>query len=82
MTTFDDYIRCKGIKADAIYNSESAASAVGVHPVTLKRYMFDGRRTRRHGIVSLHYHITVKGCEIIGKDLIEFLRLTHRESES
>lgn len=79
MTTFDDYIKCKGIQPNAIYNPRTAAATVGVCRKTIKEYMYIGRKTGRNGIISLHYHITVKGCEIIGKDLIEFLRLTHRE---
>jgi hypothetical protein len=80
MTTFDDYIKAKGIRADMVYTPITAAEVLKVHRQTVKGYMFDGRKTARHGVISLHYHITVNGCEIVGKDLIEFLRLTHRES--
>lgn len=80
MTTFDDYIKCKGINPNAIYSPRTAAMAIGVHRQTIREYMYTGRKTHRNGIISLHYHITVKGCEIIGRDLIEFLKLTHRES--
>jgi hypothetical protein len=79
MTTFDDYIRCKGIKADVVYRPAEAAKLIGVNPFTVEKYMWVGRKTPRCGVVSLRYHVNVRGCEIIGADLIEFLRQTHRE---
>ena len=79
MTTFDDYIRCKGIQTNRIYSIPEIADMLRVHKKTVEFYLYDGKRTQRNGVISLHYHITVKGCEIIGTDLIDFLRKTHRE---
>jgi hypothetical protein len=79
VTTFDDYIKCKGIDPNKIYTPSVAAQTLGVHRRTVENYMWVGRKTAKNGVIGLHYHITVKGCEIIGKDLIEFLRLTHME---
>jgi hypothetical protein len=79
MTTFDDYIRCKGIQPNVLYTPKTAAGVIGVHRNTIREYMYTGRKTQRHGVISLHYHLNIKGCEIIGADLIEFLRQTHRE---
>ncbi|MFA5379570.1 MAG: hypothetical protein WC455_27680 [Dehalococcoidia bacterium] len=78
MTTFDDYIKCKGIQPNRIYSISETANILNIHKKTVGFYLYDGKKTQRNGIVSLPYHITVKGCEIIGADLIDFLRKTHR----
>jgi len=80
VTAFDDYIRCKGIEAKRVYDTFEIAKILNVHYRTVQRYMFDGRRTGRYGIIGLKYYMPLNKCEILGADLIEFLRKSNGEN--
>ena len=73
-STFETYIESKGIKADKVYTVKEVAGLLDVGMRTVQKYIYEGKKTRKRGIIVLKSYISLGRCEIMGVDLIEYLR--------
>jgi hypothetical protein len=80
LSTFDDYLRSKGINAKATYTVAQVACLMGKHYQTVYRYCYLGVRAPRNGVITLPTRRNgPKELCILGQDLVEFLRQVQGE---
>ena len=73
-TSFEEYIKLKGIQENKIYTAKEVAFMLGRSMKSLYSYCCVGRRTKRNGLIDLPAFKVNGQIEIVGRDLIEFLR--------
>jgi hypothetical protein len=77
--SFDDHIKAKGIVESEHYSIGQVAGILELHHRTVYNYCYVGMRTRGNGVINLPTFRNGTRWEILGKDLIEFLRAVQSE---
>ena len=74
LSTIDDFIKAKGIMPNSIYTIGAIASMLGLHYRTVQGYRYIGCKAADNGTVRLQAFRSGQRWEVIGRDLIEFLK--------